>query len=181
MCSSALQIVHGTCYKINEPNIPPIAGTHQLIISPSGLFPCGLGVWLNEKLQPIIKEIDSFASSSRSFKEAIMEKSPFGTRVRLCGADARGMFNNAKTDHLLENIKTFLQEHEICKKLKMKWKPICDALVIVMTAIVKPVLRSYRQRDPLPRATRAARSMTPGTRPTHAHSLSVTKQTPIHS
>ena len=104
------------------------------IISLSGTALYGLGVWLNNELQPLIKKIDSYVSSSRSFKDELLKQQPFGKNARFFTADAVGMYNNIDTKHALEKIKHFFQTHPLC--FLLNWKPLYAALEIIMTCNV---------------------------------------------
>jgi hypothetical protein len=104
------------------------------IISLSGTALYGLGVWLNNELQPLIKKVDSYVSSSRSFKDEILQQQPFGPKARFFTADAVGMYNNIDTKHALKEIKNFFQTHPLC--FLLNWKPLYAALEIIMTCNV---------------------------------------------
>ena len=100
------------------------------IVSLSGTVLCGLEVWLDYKLQPLVKKIESHTSSSRHLLNDIFEEQPFGPNARVFTADAVGVCTNIDTHHALSVIKHFMQTHVICKDLD--WEPIYHALVLCM-------------------------------------------------
>ena len=48
------------------------------IVSLSGTVLYGVGVWLDNKLQPLVKKIESYVSSSKHLLTDIFTKQPFG-------------------------------------------------------------------------------------------------------
>ena len=101
------------------------------IVSVSGSVLHGLGVWLDAQLQPLVKKLDSYISSSFQLLTDLLPLPPFGTNARVFTADAVSMYTNIDTDHATEVIGDFLKTHPFCEGVP--WKLIMEALRIIMT------------------------------------------------
>ena len=100
------------------------------IVSMSGSCLYGLSKWVDQQLQPIVRRIQSYVESSYTFLDDIKEEGPFGPRTSLFTADAQGMYNNIDTDHALEILKDFFENHSICRGFD--WEPVYEALELIM-------------------------------------------------
>ena len=78
------------------------------IILNSGLLCHGLGKWHDQELQPIIKHLPSYLSSSTALKHCLDNLHVDYLHISLFTCDAQSMNTNILTDHTMTTIATYL-------------------------------------------------------------------------
>jgi hypothetical protein len=99
------------------------------IVSYSGSLLHGLGRWLNKQLQPYVKELPSYLSSSLTLKAELAQiQIQPGERISMFTCDAKSMYTNISTDHALLQIGAYLRKHPQCSNASA----IMQALSLLM-------------------------------------------------
>jgi hypothetical protein len=100
------------------------------IVSVSGSLMHALGRWVDEQLQPLVRKLPSFISSSFELKQCLDRLPPLPANARVFMFDAVSMYTKIDTDHALEEIATFLRTHKLAKGLPTE--AIIDGLELIM-------------------------------------------------
>ena len=84
------------------------------IISCSGSLCHGLGKWLDQELQPIIKCLPSYLPSSTTLKHCLDNLYMTPLHISLFTCDAQSLYTNISTDHALTATATYLCRCPYC-------------------------------------------------------------------
>jgi hypothetical protein len=90
------------------------------IVSVSGSLPHALGRWLDDQLQPLVRQLPSVIASSWELKNRLEKLPPLPAHARLFTCDAVLMYTSIDTNHALEVITKFLQNHQLAIGLPAK-------------------------------------------------------------
>ena len=104
------------------------------IVSVSGSISHGLGRWLDNQLQRIVKHLPYYLKSSTELVALLGTTSNFSPRARFFTMDATSMYTNIDTKHALDEIKTFLlhTHPSICETESISVPAIMAAMKIIM-------------------------------------------------
>jgi hypothetical protein len=112
------------------PKIHKTPWSTRPIVSCCGSITHGLARWLDQQLQPIVKKLPNYITSSLDLKQKLSQLSLDWSKVRLFTCDAISMYTNIDTDHALIVISDFLRRHPAYNDMAVE--PIIKALEIVM-------------------------------------------------
>jgi len=102
------------------------------IVSVSGSLIYGIGKWLDQQLQPIIKRLPTYLSSSFTLKDKLDKLAGQDlSRMSLFTGDVIAMYPSIDLEDAFERIRIFLHTSSLCTGVAAA--PIMEALRIVMT------------------------------------------------
>jgi hypothetical protein len=88
--------------------------THP-IMSQCGSILHGLGRWVDQQLQPLVRQLQCYIKSSATIKVTLEDlQLPPNRRLRLFTMDARSMYTNIDITHALEVLNPFLCYNSLC-------------------------------------------------------------------
>lgn len=101
------------------------------IVSVSGSLLYGLGKWIDQQLQPIIRKLPTYLSSSFSLKTDLdkMAGTSF-SNMSLFTGDIVAMYPSINLEDAFERIQHFLIHHDLCTGVDAN--PIVEALELIM-------------------------------------------------
>jgi len=101
------------------------------IVSVSGSLIYGIGKWLDQQLQPIIKRLPTYLSSSFELKDKLDKMAGRDlSRMSLFTGDVVAMYPSIDLEDAFDRIRTFLHTSSLCTDVAAA--PIMEALRIVM-------------------------------------------------
>jgi hypothetical protein len=100
------------------------------IVSVSGSLLHALGRWVDDQLQPLVRKLPSFISSSFELKQCLDRLPQLPANARLFMFDAVSMYTSIDTDHALATIATFLRTHELA--LGLPAEALISGLELIM-------------------------------------------------
>ena len=100
------------------------------IVSVSGSLLHALGRWVDDQLQPLVRQLPSFIASSFELKQQFDILPPLPATSRLFMFDAVSMYTNIDTDHALTTIAAFLRTHDLA--LGMPTEALIAGLDLIM-------------------------------------------------
>jgi hypothetical protein len=98
--------------------------------SVSGSLLHALGRWLDDQLQPLVRELPSFIASSWELKTCLEQLPALPAHARLFTCDAVSMYTSIDTNHALEVIADFLRTNPMA--LGLPAEAIIDGLELIM-------------------------------------------------
>ena len=98
------------------PKVHKTPWTTRPIVSVCGSLLHGLGRWLDQQLQPIVRKLPSYLESSFALK-AELKDIQIPENAALFTMDAVSMYTNIDTDHALYTISDFLKSNPICSDI----------------------------------------------------------------